>query len=346
MRVSIPILLTTGVFLVVGALGCNGPTGPDKPPEINEDIVKIFDALSRGRSRRYVMASWPRREMIYATLPLSRLQVDESLELVGDSVFVWEGLHLYVEANREGTRLLYVLSEYGDASAGSLYEMDLKTGEKRLLRDSTYAVSSAVYLPGSGGEKVVYYSYGSLPELENDGPTAGYYLLDPETGQDSLLFEHRSPAGLKEIFNGFDVSPNGQTLLYPINYDHLRAPDVPQAVAYELDGATPDTLDWTFGQQFLWLRYSPNGTRVLYNIYQEAAFHSSSGRLDSIGVIDLQTGARRALDTGTRSEEAQSLDLFPRWGPSGRHIVYGSAPVAGRSGAVGTFSLYVLKNVN
>lgn len=110
--------------------------------------------LCRGHSRQYIMATWPRRETIYTTAPLSLLRVDDRLELVGDSVFTWEGLRYFVEADQEGTRLLYVLSEYRGASAGALYEMDLEVGERRLLRDSTYAVSSAVYLPGSGGSSL------------------------------------------------------------------------------------------------------------------------------------------------------------------------------------------------
>ena len=50
------------------------------------------------------------------------------------------------------------------------------------------------------------------------------------------------------------------------------------------------------------------------------------------------------MDTRTY-EEGPSLDLFPRWSPSGRHLVYGSAPVAER-GTIGNYSLYVLRNVN
>lgn len=336
------------LLLVILGPGCSSPTEPGDPPDttsINEDIVQIFDATSRGRNRNYVMGAWPQGEMIYATAPLSRLQVNDNLDLVGDSVFVWEGPRLYVEANREGTRLLYVRSEFLDASVGTLYELDLATGEKRALRDSTHAISSAVYLPGSGGEKVVYYSYGSLSELGNNGPTPGYYLLDTATDEDSLIVEHRSPAGPEEIVNGFDLSPNGQTLLYPINYDNIRGSRSPEVVRYDLSGATRDTLGWNFRPQLLWLRYSPSGSQLLYGIYQEEAFRSSSGRVDSIGVIDLPTGARRSLNTRTHPEEEESMDLFPRWGPSGQHVVYGSAPVEDR-GAVGPFSLYVLKGVN
>jgi len=345
MRLSIPRLLIPSVLLVLFVLGCNGPTGPDEPSEINEDIVQVKDALEGFRTRDYVMGSWPRRQDLYATWPLAHLRLDnDRLALRNESVFVWEGSRNYVEANQEGTRLLYVLSEYVDASAGALYERNLDTGEQRLLRDSTHAVSSAVYLPGSGGEKLVYYSYGSVPELNNDGPTPGYYLLDTETGTDSLLFEHRSPAGLEEIVNGFDISPDGRTLLYPLNFDNVRGTRRPKVVAYNLERGTRDTLARDFRPQLLWLRYSPDGSRFLYGIYQEEAFHSSSGRVDSIGVINLQTGARRALNTTTT--DGESMDLFPRWSPSGRHVVYGSSSVAVADGAVGTFSLYVLKNVN
>jgi Tol biopolymer transport system component len=207
-------------------------------------------------------------------------------------------------------------------------------------------VSSAVYLPGSDGEKVVYYSYGSIPEGVEDGPTPGYYLLNIETGEDSLLLEHRSPAGLEEIVNGFDVSPDGRALLYPINYDNFRGSRPPKVVRYDLNTATPDTLSWHFRPQLLWLRYSPSGSRLLYGIYDESSLNTGSGRTDSIGVIDLATGSRRSLNTQTHPEEEESMDLFPRWAPSGQSVIYGSAPVDGERGAVGHFSLYVLRDVN
>jgi Tol biopolymer transport system component len=240
-----------------------------------------------------------------------------------------------------------VLSEYGSTSAGALYEMDLEAGERRLLRDSTYAVSSAVYLPGSGGEKIVYYSYGPLSELGNDdGPVPGYYLLDTETGEDSLLLEHRSPAGLEETVNGFDISPDGQTLLYPLQYDNIQETRSPKVVRYNLTSSAADTLDWEFDQQLLWLRYDPDGRQLLYGNYPEDALSSTIVGRPQIGIIDLQDGARRTLDTRTNPEEGGSMDVFPRWSSSGRQIVYGSAPVAKPSGAIGNYSLYVLKNVN
>jgi hypothetical protein len=85
---------------------------------------------------------------------------------------------------------------------------------------------------------------------------------------------------------------------------------------------------------------------VAYGTYPFGALGSTdSGRSDRIGVIDLSTLEKQVLDTGTH-REGPSLDLFPRWSPSGHHLVYGSAPVAADRGAIGDYSLYVLKNVN
>jgi hypothetical protein len=352
----IPALLIAGLLFALAATGCSSPTEPGDPPDtsgINEDIVKVSTACEEGNAQ-FIMGDWTDRQ-IYATKSVTVFGLNDSLRSDRcTELFEWEGDGRpinYIELNETGTRLLVVRSFPADVSIGSLHEYNLqsegkpKPSELPVLRDSTYAVSSAVYLPGSNGEKVIYYSYGSVPELDNDGPTPGYYLLNTDTGKDSLLVEHRSPAGPEEIFNGFDVRPDGQTLLYPINYDNVRESRSPTVVRYDLKTATPDTLSWRFRPQFLWLRYSPSGSQLLYGIYQEEAFRSSSGRVDSIGVIDLPTGARRSLNTRTHPEEEESMDLFPRWGPSGQHVVYGSAPVEDR-GAVGPFSLYVLKNVN
>jgi Tol biopolymer transport system component len=296
------------------------------------------------------MGVWPQPSVLYATEPLDQLRLDTDLKVSERTTLIPSGTPapIFIEASPDGEKLLFVETplEPRPGFWGPLYEMDGNTSEKRLLRDSTHAVSSAVYLPGSGGEKVVYYSYGTIPEWNEDGPTPGYYLLDTSTGEDSLLLEHRSPAGLEEIVNGFDISPDGQTLLYPINHDNIRESRSPTVVRYDLSTATADTLDWTFREQFLWLRYSPGGQHLLFGNYPEQALGDIIAGRPEIGLIDLQTGTRRELDTRTTPEEDGSMDVFPRWSPSGRHVVYGSAEVTLPRGGIGTYSLYVLKNVN
>ncbi|PEN06799.1 hypothetical protein CRI93_09175 [Longimonas halophila] len=323
-------------------IGCKNSIEPEKPPAINEAIVQIGE-------EHYQMGVWTQPTEIYATEPLDRLRLDNNLTAKKDTTLIPSGTPapIFIEKSEDGKKLLFIETplESRPGFWGPLYEIDTQTGEKRRLRDSNHVVSSAVYLPGSSGKKVVYYSYGSIPEGIEDGPIPGYYLLDTETGTDSLLVEHASPAGLEEIFNGFDVSPDGRTLLYPINYDNIGGARSPKVATYDLPTGIRDTLSWSFRPQLLWMRYGPSGDQLLYNIYQEDALSISSGRVDSIGVIDLDTEARRTLRT-TTNPEGESIDLFPRWSPDGQHIVYGSGPVAGASGAVGNFSLHVLKNVN
>lgn len=357
----VPPLPISALLLVVLFPACNGPTGPEDPPEppdttaINEDIVQVADCCINGRSAYYIMGDWT-GDRIYATKFPRVFQLNDSLQSVRDSrpfVFDGDGRPInYMELSEDGTRLLIVGSFYADVSVGSLHEYDVQNGgrpipsEVPVLRDSSYAVSSAVYLPGSEGEKVVYYSYGSMPESNENGPTPGYYLLDTTTGEDSLLVEHASPAGTEEIFNGFDVSPDGQTLLYPLQYTNIGRFKPPNVLAYDMETGTRDTLEVEFESQFVWLRYGSEGQQVLYGTYPFGALgYTDSGRSDRIGIIELSTMEKRVLETDP-APEAPSLDLFPRWSPSGRHIVYSSAPVAMPRGAIDNNSLYVLKNVN
>lgn len=352
MQYLAPTLLT-GLLLGLFVSGCSSPTEPDDPPEINEDIVEVTDSCDGGNAQ-FIMGDWTGKR-IYATKSVTAFSLNDSLRSVQcRELFEWEGDGRpinYLELSEDGTRLLVVRGFTADVSVGSLHEYDLQSGgqpkpsELPTLRDSTHAVSSAIYLPGSGGEKVVYYSYGTIPEWNEDGPTPGYHLLDTTTGEDSLLLKHRSPAGTEEAINGFDISPDGQTLLYPLQYTNIGRFKPPKVLAYDLPTGTRDTLDVNFESQFVWLRYGPEGRQVAYGTYPFGAFDTDNGRDDRIGIIDLATMEKRELNTRTHPEEAQSMDLFPRWSPSGRHLVYGSAPVANR-GTIGNYSLYVLKNVN
>jgi hypothetical protein len=215
------------------------------------------------------------------------------------------------------------------------------------LRDSTRTVSSATYLtrgPLGGSTHVLYYSYGDLARY--GGPalgtgTPGYYLLDPDTGTDSLVVAHETALGPREVVNGFDVSPDGERLLYPLHFEGRT----PRLVERDLVTGAADTLDLGFAHQLLWVRYHPTRVAtVLYGNYPEGAGGASVADFSEIGVLDLGTGARRALDTNTE-DGRRSLDVFPTWSPDGRHVVYGSGPIDEERGARGHSSLYALTNV-
>ncbi len=148
-------------------------------------------------------------DKIFYVVPARLLRLDSSFNLVEDSLILREP-YLFVCRNISGTKLLMIKSQYTDVSLGRLCELNLQSLQTLKLRDSSYNVSSAIYLPGQNA--CVYYSYGS-PAFNR---VAGYYVLDLTTLEASLLFQYASEIGPFEVVNGFDISPDGTRLLYPV----------------------------------------------------------------------------------------------------------------------------------
>jgi len=155
---------------------------------------------------------------------------------------------------------------------------------------------------------------------------------------------HISEVGPSEVVNGFDVSPDGRKLLFPVNY----STQTPKAIEFDLVSRTFDTINVDFTRQMLWLRYNPvMSNQILYGNYPRGSGGYSVSDDSEIGVIEPDNSTKRVLDVNTNPGWL-SVSLFPNWSSDGKHIVYGSAkgPAAEPPGAIGRFSLYVLKNVN
>lgn len=351
LRRTFALIVLATVSVLLG--GC-GTTGPEEETAINEDIVLLKEARAEGETleSNLIMGAWT-PESIFAAIPLWEITVDSDLKIGEESLLFELGSHpgrpvTFIQTSRSESSLLYVRSIFGGASLGTLYEFN-GDGEERVLRDSSYAVSSAVYHP-EDANIVFYYSYGSDPAFGNADQerTPGYYRLDTTTGTDTLLVEHRSPLGPDEMINGFDIHPDGTTLLIPDVRSSISTPRRPRIVEYDLTTETPDTLalDYdSFINRGLWLRYSPDGSQILYSNFPFNAYSDTAAPESEVGIFDRATGAKRELDVNT-DPRGESVQIAPTWSPNGQHILYGSAPLTLPRGAVGPYSLYVLQDVN
>ena len=351
-KMNIKMKFNNSLFIVLVLLllfyACKGPT---KPPEynINPNIIQVAAAWDQDskKIKRYKMADWRGNRLIsfvpfpqIFTLGADLLPVSDTLFIDDKYVKSWK----YWEANAAGDRLLVVKSNYTDVSSGALYEFDVNTGELQLLRDSVYNVSSAVYWHGDEN-KIVYYRYG-----DPVGNGAGYYIFDKLQQKDSLIFAYMSPSRPDEMLNGFDLHPDNKQLIIGAVQATRLVGAPPILIRYHLDTQVIDTLFTDFNYSFdrigLWVRYNSDGTKILYCNYPYNVYGYTTNDDSEVGIIYLPSLKREILDVNTNAEgTGRSVQLAPKWSPDNRHIVYGSGELS-IEGAVGVFSLYILKNVN
>jgi hypothetical protein len=346
-----------GLFLILSLLLSCG-TEPNNTDEnlINPNIIKVIDCCDRNEDK-YVSGNFYLgihfNENLITTGPITSFTLDEKFSL-DDENEIWKdvignfenpfGTGSYLTINNSGENILFVKSSFRDVSVGSLFEYDLTSNELIEIRDSSFNISSSVYF-NNDDSKLIYYSYGN-----NDGLEAGYYLHNKTNNTDSLLVKHISNIGQSEMLNGFDLSSNNNMLLIP----DVRASQTellpPQIIEYNLSTGRSDTLNVEFNISFarigLWLRYSPDNNQILYSNFPSGSLTETTNDDSEMGIIDRQTGEKRVLNINTNPNGSlKSVQLAPTWSPNGNNIIYGSAPVFFPSGAKGSYSLFVLKDV-
>jgi hypothetical protein len=311
--------------------------------QINPNIVLIkysHDGIIGGN---YMVNVWNNNNIYSATGYVRSIKINSDLKVIEDSIIenTFDNmLFKYLTINESGNKILLIGSNLSNVSVGALYELNLKTSQLTLLKNNEHNITSAVYFKNKDDE-CIYYSYGN----ENNNIVPGYHRLNIETGSDSLILQHNSDLGYyvyAEFVNGFDLSPDNKKLVIPIHRANLPA----KMAIYNFETAQLDTLDLEFNDQFVWFRYNKTGNQILFCSYPWGVGGSRVNAPSEIGIIDANTLSLRMLDVKTYG--FLSMSLFPNWSSDDKHIVFGSTkgPATEPPGAVGTYSLYILKDVN
>jgi len=352
MKTPIYILFCASFFLLATACDTTGtkdePEYLEFPLPVNEKISKLYDCCDkpdRVGYRNYHFAEWYPRE-VYTTTQMRRLSLEPSISIpfvVNEELI--EGDVMYMTKSETENRLYTVRTKFYKESVGRLNEYDISGDTFTTIRDSSYNISSIRIRELQDGSLLkVYYSYGN----EDTGLEAGYYRLSETGPPDELLLAHENPNGSRETINGFDLSPDGSTLLYPVHHAFVRG-DVyggppPTLVRLNLNTGLRDTLPVTFNQQqFLWARYHPGGEKLVVSNYPRNIVGNvvRSVDLDSMYVVDMNTFHRRPLDTRTWDQH-YTTDIFPSWSPDGNYLIYSSGIVFPKSTTIGEYSIYTM----
>jgi hypothetical protein len=335
-----------------------GPNGFDNPADSvtfleyahNKNVVelpyKYYDSrLQDSTYGDFQSATWIGNKL-YGTGPVVVYTLDSNQYAGVDSTILPEEpfyRSLFLTKNSLGTRLLGVNSRYGDLSIGTLFEQDLISGTRTIL-DSINLVSNAAYIPGTNN--LVYYCYGSNDTVRGKAvplDSAGYYLLDRTSGNRHLLFHYVSDYAEGETINGFDISPDGKKLLIA-----SVGPHQPVLYEYDLQGHTRDTIPTYFDiahvGTLLWVRYSPNGEKILYGTYPGDIFAGGfASEPGEIGVIDKSTAQKHVLN-GSPDNQGVYMCVLPSWSPDGKMIVYGACYISTHpKGYISSFRLTILR---
>jgi hypothetical protein len=320
---------------------CKDDLSPDAgtPPSSEIILVRpVDDSLHPTISGDYKLGIWV-REKIYCVGPLRQLTLDQNFHVSRDTIVDLYSGFWYLSADTSGDRLLAVQSQYYDVFTGALFELDTRSWSRRRLRDSTYNISTACY--AFHDSAILYYSYGN----PNIGYLAGYYLLDRVNLTDSLVLRFDSPVGAYEAANGFDISRDSRKLAFPL-HSWTRPPMI---LEFDLVTGALDTLPVSFQKQFLWLRFDPTGTRILYSNYARGSGGIITADTSEVGVISLRTMTKFVLPVNpwpATPSRLGSVSMFPDWSPDGKNICYGNSPGPNVEppGTIGDFALYILTN--
>lgn len=303
---------------------------------VSSNLHKISSEYAPLSNGNYFISDWGTSQ-IFCSSPMRSITLDSDYNLITNKVFSHPGVESFIASDAGGKKLLFVKTGSLEFSLGELYELDISSGNAKLLLPDSILVSSARYM--SNGNDFIYYRAGTVVANTVHQTNSGYYLFTRSNSTSTLILPFVCELGLYEVVNSFSLYPLDTAILIAVS--HADTPPILLKYSFATNEVDTMLITFEFGKkrQSLWARLNRAGTKVLYGTYPNSILSDYTDGDTEMGIVDIESYDKRIFNINTSSTH-KSLNVFPNWSNDETEIIFGSTIIS-TTGDVSSYDLYV-----